>query len=92
MAVIRAVGLYNPGSVSLNLSWTSTGKPLNFPAEDGGTCTYRYGTATGSILLGGGVNLLATEGGTDRTETNIARKDRCIQGTSHIRRISCVAG
>jgi hypothetical protein len=73
--------LYNPGWVSLNLSWTSTGKPLNFPAEDGGTCTYRYGTATGSILLGGGVNLLATEGGTllaDRTETNIARKDRCI--------------
>jgi hypothetical protein len=65
-------GLYNPGSVSLNLSWTSTGKTVPY----GEGCKARYGTATGSILLGGGVNLLATDGGTllaDRTETNIRR-------------------
>jgi hypothetical protein len=71
--------LFNPGSVSLNLSWTSRGKTLSFPTEDGGTCKYRYGTATGSILLGGNVNLLATDGGTllaDTTETNVRR---CIK-------------
>jgi hypothetical protein len=67
--------LYNPGSVSLNLSWTSTGKTLR-TTEDSMTCLTRYGTATGSILLGGDVNLLATEGGTllaDTTETNVKR-------------------
>jgi hypothetical protein len=67
--------LYNPGSVSLNLSWTSTGKILR-TTEDGMTCLYRYGTATGSILLGGGVNILATDGGTllsDTTETSVKR-------------------
>lgn len=67
--------LYNPGSVSLNLSWTSTGKTLRIP-EDGMTCLWRYGTATGSILLGGDVNLLATDDGTllaDTTETNVKR-------------------
>jgi hypothetical protein len=71
--------LYNPGSVSLNLSWTSTGKTLSFTTDDGWTCKARYGTATGSILLGGGVNILAIDGGTllaDRTETNI---QRCVQ-------------
>ena len=68
--------LYNPGSVSLNLTWTSTGKTLRFTTDDGWTCKSRYGTATGSILLGGGVNLLATDGDTllaDRTETNVQR-------------------
>jgi hypothetical protein len=67
--------LYNPGSVSLNLSWTSTGKTLR-TREDGMTCLTRYGTATGSILLGGNVNLLATDSGTlpaDTTETNVKR-------------------
>lgn len=67
--------LYNPGSVSLNLSWTSSGKTLG-TTEDGTTCLTRYGTATGSILLGGNVNLLATDGGTllaDTTETNVKR-------------------
>ena len=67
--------LYNPGSVSLNLSWTSTGKTLR-TTEDGMTCLTRYGTATGSILLGGNVNLDATDSGTflaDTTETNVKR-------------------
>ena len=67
--------LYNPGSVSLNLSWTSSGKALR-TTEDGMTCLTRYGTATGSILLGGNVNLLATDSGTlpaDTTETNVTR-------------------
>jgi hypothetical protein len=67
--------LYNPGSVSLNLSWTSTGKTLR-TTEDGMTCLTRYGTATGSILLGGNVNLLASDGSTllaDTSETNVKR-------------------
>lgn len=68
--------LYNPGSVSLNLSWTSTGKTLRTNGEDGITCLWRYGTATGSIVLGGDVNRLATNDGTllaDTTETNVKR-------------------
>jgi hypothetical protein len=68
--------LYNTESVSLDLSWTSIGKTEGFTSDDGSTCKARYGTATGSILLGGDVNLLATDGGTllaDRTETNIQR-------------------
>jgi len=72
--------LYNPGSVSLNLSWNSTGgTTIQFTTDDGFTCTARYGTATGSILLGGGVNLLASDGGTllsDPTETNVQRCTR----------------
>jgi len=66
---------YNSGSVSLNLSWTSTGKALR-TTEDGKTCLTRYGAATGSILLGGSVNILATDSGTlpaDTTETNVRR-------------------
>jgi len=67
--------LYNPGSVSLDLSWSSSGKKLRL-TENGTLCLWRYGTATGSILLGGGVNLLATADGTlpaDPTETNVQR-------------------
>jgi hypothetical protein len=69
--------LYNPGSVSLDLSWNSVGGTIfqADPGSDGSTCTYRYGTATGSILLGG-VNLLATDGGTippDPQDTNVVR-------------------
>jgi len=68
--------LYNPGSVSLNLSWNPTGGKALRITDDGMTCIVRYGTATGSILLGGDVNLLATDGGTllaDTTETNVWR-------------------
>jgi len=65
--------LYNPGSVSLDLSWTTSGKKLRID-EDGTLCLWRYGNATGSILLGGGVNALATADGTlpaDSSETNV---------------------
>ena len=40
------------------------------------TCLLRFGTATGSIQLGDGVNILATDGGTllaDTSETNVQR-------------------
>jgi hypothetical protein len=63
---------YNADSVSLNLTWTLTG-PIGTTTSDGVTCRYRYGQATGSILLGD-VNLLADDGGTalsDPTETNV---------------------
>jgi hypothetical protein len=69
--------LYNPGSVSLNLSWTPTGKILR-TTEDGMTCLYQYGTATGSILLGGGVNILATDGGTLLSDTTEISVQRCV--------------
>jgi hypothetical protein len=62
---------YNADSVSLNLTWTLTGPIIT--TRDGVTCLYRYGQATGSILLGD-VNLLADDGGTalsDPTETNV---------------------
>jgi hypothetical protein len=65
---------YTADSVSLNLTWTSTG-PIVTTTSDGGTCLYRYGQATGSILLGD-VNLLGNAGGTvlsDPTETNVGR-------------------
>ncbi|KRF36679.1 hypothetical protein ASG94_04425 [Nocardioides sp. Soil805] len=65
---------YNAGSVSLDLSWSTSGKLLR-TREDGSTCFYRYGTATGSILLGG-VNLLSAGGTTrpaDTSETNVRR-------------------
>ena len=61
---------YTADSVSLNLTWTLTG-PIS--TSDGVTCRYRYGQATGSILLGD-VNLLADDGGTvlsDPTETDV---------------------
>lgn len=63
---------YNADSVSLNLTWTLTG-PIGTTTSDGVTCRYRYGQATGSILLGD-VNLLADDGGTilsDPTETDV---------------------
>jgi hypothetical protein len=62
---------YNGDSVSLNLTWSLTGRITT--TSDGLTCLYRYGQATGSILLGD-VNLLADDGGTvlsDPTETNV---------------------
>ena len=65
---------YDAGSVSLNLTWTSTGQIVS-TTSDGVTCLYRYGQATGSILLVD-VNLLADNGGTllsDPTETNVGR-------------------
>jgi hypothetical protein len=70
--------LYKTDSVSLDLSWTSKAKTEGFTTDDDSTCKARYGTATGSILLGGDLNYLAADGGTllaDRTETNI---QRCI--------------
>ena len=63
---------YNADSVSLDLTWTLTG-PIETTTSDGVTCLYRYGQATGSILLGD-VNLLADDAGTvlsDPTETNV---------------------
>ena len=58
--------------VSLNLTWTLTGRIVT-TSSDGVTCLYRYGRATGAILLGD-VNLLADDGGTvlsDPTETDV---------------------
>jgi hypothetical protein len=57
----------------LNLTWTLTGRIGTATTSDGVTCLYRYGQATGSILLGD-VNLLADDRGTvlsDPTETNV---------------------
>ncbi len=65
---------YNAGSVAVDLTWTLNGRVIR-TSLDGMTCLYRYGTATGSILLGG-ANILATDGGTqpaDTTETNVQR-------------------
>ena len=65
---------YTADSVSLNLTWALTG-PIVTTTSDGVTCRYRYGQATGSILLGD-VNPLANAGGTvlsDPTETNVGR-------------------
>jgi hypothetical protein len=65
---------YTADSVSLNLTWTLTG-PIGTSTSDGGTCRYRYGQATGSILLGD-VNPLANDGGnvlSDPTETDVGR-------------------
>lgn len=63
---------YNVGSVSLNLTWTLTGR-IGATTSGGVTCLYRYGQATGSILLGD-VNLLADDGDdvlSDPTETDV---------------------
>jgi Tfp pilus assembly protein PilV len=63
---------YNADLVSLQLTWTLTG-PIGTTTSDGVTCRYRYGQATGSILLGD-VNLLADDDGTvlsDPTETDV---------------------
>ena len=65
---------YNADSLSLKLIWTLTG-PIVTTTSDGVTCRYRYGQATGWILLGD-VNLLADDGGTvlsDPTETDVGR-------------------
>jgi hypothetical protein len=50
--------------------------PDEHPHRHRMTCLTRYGTATGSILLGGNVNLLASDGSTllaDTSETNVKR-------------------
>jgi hypothetical protein len=72
--------LYNPGSVSLDLSWNSIKGRIfqTSPGSDGFACTYRYGTATGSILLGG-VNVIATEGGTFPPDTDETAVVRCVR-------------
>ena len=65
---------YNAESLLVNLSWDTTGRIVH-TRQNGMTCRYRYGTATGSLLLGG-VNLLSTGGVThpaDATETNVQR-------------------
>jgi hypothetical protein len=67
---------YDAESLVVDLSWDTTGRILHV-REDGVTCRYRYGTATGSVLLGG-VNLLSTGGvaqPSDVTETNV---HKCI--------------
>jgi len=65
---------YNAEGLAVNLSWDTTGRVLR-TRQDGMTCRYRYGTATGSLLLGG-VDLISTGGATqpaDVTETNVQR-------------------
>jgi hypothetical protein len=65
---------YDSGAVSINLTWRTSG-PVTTVTVDSQTCLYRYGQATGSILLGD-VNVLAADGGTilsDPTETNVWR-------------------
>lgn len=67
---------YDAESLLVDLSWNTTGRFAR-NRQNGTTCRYRYGTATGSLLLGG-VNLLLSGGVTqpaDVTETNV---QRCI--------------
>lgn len=71
---------YDSSSVSLNISWDTSGR-FTRTVEDGMSCRYRYGEATGSIVLGG-VDLLASDGGSlpsDPTESNIKR---CVAARS----------
>ena len=61
--------------MDLDLTWRPTGEVLSF-TEGTRTCSYQYGQATGTVLLGD-VDLLLTGGGTsmasDPTETNVGR-------------------
>ena len=62
---------YNAGSVSLNLTWVTGGK-ITTTTDGDQTCRYRYGQATGSILLGA-VDLLGAGAiRSDPTETDLA--------------------
>lgn len=67
---------YSSDSVSLDLSWSTSGKLVR-TREDGSNCFYRYGTATGSVLLGG-VNLLGTDGTTRPADTSETNVHRCV--------------
>jgi hypothetical protein len=61
---------YNAGSVSLNLTWVTRGK-ITTTTDGDQTCRYRYGQATGSILLGS-VDLVGAGAiPSDPTETNV---------------------
>lgn len=65
---------YDADTVTVDLTWSTKGRVLR-NREDGLTCLYKYGTATGSVLLGG-ADILTVDGVTepaDTTETNVRR-------------------